>query len=394
MTSTPVPLAAIRPGPNHRTVFDAAGLRDLAGDIAAHGLTYPPTVRRTDGSGYELVDGERRYRAVTQLGWLTVPCFVRELTDREARALMHGCNFHAIQPDAFDEGGSYAGMMADFDLTAEEVATTCQVKPDHVRKRVALTRLPADLRSDLRTAKVPLGYSEALANSALTDPNLQRLAFSKLRDFPTPTVGWFELLVGELAAQQGQCDLFDTGLFEGGELKRLMDLAEDPDPPLPGRDQPPIFGDTDAETMYLHQRFWLDAAADWAGRAKPTQRRRCEDAAACLDSLLDCLPRSRTARLVRVYALRATPEGLTPNGLLSLGAVRPPRLAGLLIRGLAPLAARQLAAALGGTLADRTTHDQPVLLDAPRAGQPWRTLADQLQALLSPHEPRLAADGD
>lgn len=82
-----VPVAQIVPGNNDREEFDAVALRELADSIGQHGLAQPITVRPY-GQGFQIVAGERRWRAVQLLGWETIPALVRPLSDEEASAIM------------------------------------------------------------------------------------------------------------------------------------------------------------------------------------------------------------------------------------------------------------------------------------------------------------------
>ena len=87
-TVTEIAVGDILAGDNDRRHFDASALEDLAASIAADGLGQPPTVRPF-GEGYQLVCGERRTRAMRDvLGWTSIPCIVRDMSDAEASALM------------------------------------------------------------------------------------------------------------------------------------------------------------------------------------------------------------------------------------------------------------------------------------------------------------------
>ena len=80
-----LPVTHVMPGSNHRTHFNEERLQELADSIAAHGLAQPITVRPVGQSQYQIVAGERRYRAISHLlAWETVPCLVRKMTDDEA----------------------------------------------------------------------------------------------------------------------------------------------------------------------------------------------------------------------------------------------------------------------------------------------------------------------
>ena len=387
---TAVPLAAIRPGPNHRTVFDPVKLRALADDIAAHGLMFPPVVRPTGGQGFQLVDGERRFRAVTLLGWPTMACNIAQaLTDWDARLMMHGGNFTAEKPDPIDEAGSYSGLIRDFGKTEAEVAAATHTRLDHVRERLALVRLPALLQQAVRDKVLPVNYALEMCQSdglRDKDPELMITLFGKFRDCPSPAIGWFRNLVSELATAASQ----GGGLFDGEEFfacgpgRDLIAQFEDPDPPLPGRDVPPIAGEDAASLLFNQRTFWLNAAGLWEGRGRASNRKRCEDLAFGLDCALNALPRCQVADLVRLYALSLSRGEYTDPRPMWLSDVRPPHLAAVMVRGLTDHHAARLADDAGGEVVDSTGEDWPVLIPAPQPGEPWRTFAATFGPRLAP----------
>lgn len=110
-----LPYAQVQPGQNDRTVFRPEELEALAASIQADGLIQPITVRPTPGGRFEIVAGERRYRAIGLLGWETVPAIVRDLTDEQASTIMLLENVHRVDIDPVDEARAYQSRIDRFD---------------------------------------------------------------------------------------------------------------------------------------------------------------------------------------------------------------------------------------------------------------------------------------
>lgn len=170
-----VPLADIVPGDNDRTKFDADALARLAATIDTYGLAQPITVRPV-GDRYEIVAGERRFRAVTMLGWDTIPALVRTYDDDTASAVMLIENASREDLDPVEEGQAYAKRMAD-GLSAEEVAEQAGVSIVRLRFRVKLLDLIDEARQMVSTGALPLRMAQELHG---LDANRQRIALKPL----------------------------------------------------------------------------------------------------------------------------------------------------------------------------------------------------------------------
>lgn len=280
---TMIDMQEIIPGPNDRHVFNEADLGALASSIAHNGLIQPITVRWLDDAGcYQIVAGERRYRACKLLGHTEIAAFVKELTDAEAAAIMLTENVGRQDLDPVDEGMAYAYRIETFGLTIEQVAREAGVTPIRVRFRMKLTTLRPELQNLVRTGNLPIGYAQTIADANL-DPNRQMLALRKLRDNPTPTPPWFRKVVNEILTQQAQGELLDTAPLFGGETTVAMPAAQ---PPHPTTTTAPAKGHTPRERVQNQVSFWEAAAAAWDAIGKPFKRQECEAAAAALQSVL------------------------------------------------------------------------------------------------------------
>lgn len=119
-----IPLSQIRANPYQpRKEFRAEELADLESSLKASGLLQPITVRRVaDGPGYELIAGERRYRAATRLGWGEIPAIVRDIDDQTLLTLALVENLQRADLNPIEEGEGYQRLVDEFKLTQQQVA--------------------------------------------------------------------------------------------------------------------------------------------------------------------------------------------------------------------------------------------------------------------------------
>ena len=289
MTSiTMIDRTLITPGNNDRTVFEPNALRELADSISQNGLIQPITVRPiADGELFQIVAGERRFRAISLLEWVEVPCIVKDMTDEEASAIMLAENVSRADIDPVDEAMAYRSRITLFGWSVAECARQAGVSAIRVQFRLKLLKLRPDVQSLVRNGNIPLGYASILSDADL-DADRQMIAFARLRDNPTPTPGWFRRLVGELQAQQNQIGLFASGpLF--GEYIPAKEDAPSALPPSPETHQPPNSGKTVRDIVAGQIRFWQEAAEAWSNLGKPFKRQECEAAAHALTAVLSAI---------------------------------------------------------------------------------------------------------
>jgi ParB family chromosome partitioning protein len=158
-----IPLTEIKP--NHyqpRKEFSADELKELADSIRAAGLLQPITVRATSGGGYELVAGERRLRAVTSLGWPTVPAIVRDYDDRTMLTLALIENLQRADLNPIEEAEGYARLASEFDLTQNEIADLVGKDRSTIANLQRVLQLPAAIRKLLESGELSLGHARPL----------------------------------------------------------------------------------------------------------------------------------------------------------------------------------------------------------------------------------------
>jgi ParB family chromosome partitioning protein len=157
-----VPVTAIRPNPYQpREHFDEEELASLAESIREVGILQPILLRETD-DGYELVAGERRWRAARRVGLQHVPALVRDTDD--ASALEHALveNVHRSDLNVLEEAAAYQQLIEDFGLTHEEVAIRVGRSRTSVTNTLRLLQLPPSVQRLVRDRSLTMGHARAL----------------------------------------------------------------------------------------------------------------------------------------------------------------------------------------------------------------------------------------
>ena len=119
-----LPIAHIRPNPYQpRKEFKPEELADLEASLKASGLLQPITVRKAAaGQGFELIAGERRFRAATRLGWTEIPAVVKDVDDRTLLVLAMVENLQRTDLNPLEEAEGYQRLIEEFDLTQQQAA--------------------------------------------------------------------------------------------------------------------------------------------------------------------------------------------------------------------------------------------------------------------------------
>jgi ParB family transcriptional regulator, chromosome partitioning protein len=158
-----VPVQAIAPNPRQpRQAFDEDSLAELAESIAAVGLLQPVVVRKAAPGRYELIMGERRWRASQLAGIDVVPAIVRETADDELLrdALME--NLHREQLNPLEEAAAYQQLLDDFAATHEELARRVGRSRPHISNTIRLLNLPPAVQKRVAAGVLSAGHARAL----------------------------------------------------------------------------------------------------------------------------------------------------------------------------------------------------------------------------------------
>ena len=160
-----VAIAMIDPNPNQpRRLFDAAEIDALAASIEVQGILQPLLVRpdKTRPERFQLVAGERRWRAAQKAGIHEVPVVVRDLSDREALEVSLIENIQRADLNPLEEAVGYHALMADFGLPQEAVAAAVGKSRSHVANMVRLLDLPAPVKGMIDAGALTMGHARAL----------------------------------------------------------------------------------------------------------------------------------------------------------------------------------------------------------------------------------------
>jgi ParB family chromosome partitioning protein len=167
-----VPIDEIRRNPrNPRTVFDEDALEELTHSIREFGLLQPIVVRDVPGGGYELVMGERRWRAAQRAGISTIPAIVRRTEDADLLrdALLE--NIHRANLNPLEEAAAYQQLLEEFDVTQEELAARLGRSRPVISNTIRLLRLPVPVQRRVAAGVLSAGHARALLS--LPDPDDQ-----------------------------------------------------------------------------------------------------------------------------------------------------------------------------------------------------------------------------
>lgn len=169
-----VPVDLIGPNPRQpRTTFDPAAQEELRGSIASFGVLVPILVRRR-GERYELIAGERRWRAASAAGLRAIPSIVRDADDRESLEVAMIENLQRENLDPLEEAMGFQHLADDYGFTQEQIAQRVGRSRSAVANALRLLALPETIRAFVRDRTLSAGHARAL----LAFPENERLALA------------------------------------------------------------------------------------------------------------------------------------------------------------------------------------------------------------------------
>lgn len=163
-----LPMASVKPNPYQpRTRMDEGPLDELVASIQASGLLQPVLVRPRDG-GYELIAGERRWRAAGRLGWARIPAVVKDVDDQTLLTLALIENLQRDDLSPIDEAAGYQRLAAEFKLPHGEIARLVGRNRATIANLLRLLQLPAEVQAMVHERALSEGHARALL--ALAEP--------------------------------------------------------------------------------------------------------------------------------------------------------------------------------------------------------------------------------
>jgi ParB family chromosome partitioning protein len=158
-----------------RKVFDDAKLRELASSIKEQGVIQPVIVHRA-GSGYQLIAGERRWRASRLAGLKTIPALIKEATKRELLEMALIENIQREDLNPLEAAEAYKRLQDEFKLTQEDLAKRVGKERSTVTNFLRLLHLPKEVKQDLANGALTMGHAKALLSLELSRDQVQAAA--------------------------------------------------------------------------------------------------------------------------------------------------------------------------------------------------------------------------
>lgn len=170
---TRLPIEKLTPNPaNPRRLFDDKPLDELSQSIRSHGIMQPLLVRPVD-DGYEIIAGERRWRAAQKAGLHDVPVLVRDVTPSEALELALIENVQRADLNAIEEAEGYTRLIAEFGHKQDDLAKLIGKSRSHVTNMIRLLNLPDEVREHVVEGRISAGHARALLSAS--NPRLMAL---------------------------------------------------------------------------------------------------------------------------------------------------------------------------------------------------------------------------
>lgn len=175
-----IPITKIYPNRYQpRTVFDEEKIEELSRTIHTHGVIQPIVVRPVDGN-YEIIAGERRYRAMKKLNWAEVPAIVRELNDKETASIALIENLQREELTAIEEALAYQQLLELHSLTQEALAQRLGKGQSTVANKLRLLKLPEFVQTAILNRELTERHARALI--AIKDETLQRQLIQAVKE--------------------------------------------------------------------------------------------------------------------------------------------------------------------------------------------------------------------
>lgn len=174
-----IPLDKISPNPDQpRTHFDAESLDDLATSIRELGIIQPLSLRKTGNETYQIIAGERRFRAAKMAGLTTVPAYIRTANETELTEMALIENIQREDLNAIEIALTFRKLLDQYKLTQERLSERIGKKRATIANFLRLLRLPAEVQLGLRDKRVDMGHARALLT--IDKPSLQLKLYNEI----------------------------------------------------------------------------------------------------------------------------------------------------------------------------------------------------------------------
>jgi ParB family chromosome partitioning protein len=165
---------------NPRTHFEKEALEELRQSILTHGIIQPLTVRKLGRDRYQLISGERRFRASQLAGLTEVPAYIRIANDQTMLEMALVENIQREDLNAIEVAFSYERLIDECKLTQEQLSEKVAKSRSHIANHIRLLKLPARIQAGVRDQVITMGHARALLS--ITDEKEQLIAFQQIID--------------------------------------------------------------------------------------------------------------------------------------------------------------------------------------------------------------------
>lgn len=174
-----IDIDSITPNPDQpRRTFSEEGLEELASSIRELGIIQPLSLRTAPDGGYQIIAGERRWRAARRAGLATVPAYVRTVSDSEVTEMALIENIQREDLNAIEVALAFRKLIDTYNLTQERLSERVGKSRSVITNHLRLLKLPAEIQIALRDHKLDMGHARALL--AIEDPKLQLKIFKQI----------------------------------------------------------------------------------------------------------------------------------------------------------------------------------------------------------------------
>lgn len=176
-----IPISAIKPNPDQpRRTFDEEALKELATSIAELGIIQPLSLRKTGPDEYQIIAGERRYRAAKMAGLHSVPAYIRTANDAELTEMALIENIQREDLNAIEIALTFKKLIEQYELTQEKLSERIGKKRTTIANFLRLLKLPAEVQLGLRDKRLDMGHARTLLT--LDNPKLQLKLYGEILD--------------------------------------------------------------------------------------------------------------------------------------------------------------------------------------------------------------------
>ncbi len=171
-----IPVDQIEANPfNPRTSFEVDALEQLSSSISEHGIIQPLTVRKMGRDRYQLISGERRFKASTLVGLTEVPCYIRIANDQAMLEMALVENIQRENLNSIEVAVSFQRLIDECDLTQEQLSTKISKSRSDIANHLRLLKLPASIQAAVRDRKITMGHARALLSLSTEEEQVELL---------------------------------------------------------------------------------------------------------------------------------------------------------------------------------------------------------------------------